>query len=588
MRNRNGSIAAGSLIGCLLLASLLVLPVLAADGRPAATNSIGRGGNGTQLAAPAVSAAQLLQCLLGPDVSYSNAVLSAAPAAAGTFTGGLSVIGFDSGIILSSGDISTLTGPNLGDDTSTISNTPGDTDLQSLVPGYVTYDAAVLEFDFTCDTAQQVVFQYVFGSEEYNEYVDTVYNDVFGFFLNGVNIALTPVGCSGAGIPVSINNVNCGNPYVGSGPNCDCFRNNDLTDGGGTINSELDGLTQVFFATGTIQAGTNHIKIAIADCGDQVLDSDVMIRCQSFTCGTAPVTGACCLPSGQCVTLTSADCAANGGTYQGDYSPCVPTPCGVTFGACCFADQTCAVLAPDFCEASGGDYVGDGTLCTPNPCGAATGACCHGDGLCDITDPFGCPGVYMGDFTSCDPNPCSGLTGACCADVGACEIKVLGLCNDTFLGVGTTCDPNPCFDIVGACCGDFGQCTITLEADCGDIYMGDRTSCDPNPCDSPTSGVDPMGDAGRTLVLGVPYPVPSRGQFEVTWSLPQGGSVSLTVWDAAGRLRATLFDGSRDAGPDHGRFTLQDSEGAALPSGVYWLKLSASGRVATQKVVLAN
>ena len=113
-----------------------------------------------------------------------------------------------------------------------------------------------MEFDFTCSTSQDVVFQYVFGSEEYNEYVDSPFNDVFGFFLNGVNIATVPGICSSPGIPVAINNVDCENPYNPPlGPNCDCYRNNDLSDGGGVIDTELDGLTQVFYATAAIQPG---------------------------------------------------------------------------------------------------------------------------------------------------------------------------------------------------------------------------------------------------------------------------------------------------------------------------------------------
>jgi len=456
-----------------------------AEERPRGTNYLSAKGGGNRLAGPTTDLTQLLQCLVGPDVLVSNATLSAAAHAAGTFAGALGVIGFDQGIILSSGDVQTLSGPNLGDSTSTVNLSPGDPDLEGLIPGYTTFDSVVLEFDFTCTSAQQVVFQYVFGSEEYNEYVNSPFNDVFGFFLNGANIAMAPAGCSSAGAPVSINNVNCGNPYVGAGPNCNCFRNNDLDDGGGSIDTELDALTQVFHATGTILAGTNHIKIALADAGDQVLDSDVMIRCQSFTCGAPPVTGACCLPAGPCVTLTSADCAANGGTYHGDNSSCVPSPCTASSGACCLPNQSCEVESLDSCAAAGGVYQGDLTACVPNPCGAAIAACCFGSSSCELTDPFSCIGTYLPLVASCDPNPCADLTGACCADAAICEVGTLAQCGgDTFLGIGTTCDPNPCDAIVGACCADSGSCQITLENQCtgGDTYMGNRTVCDPNPC----------------------------------------------------------------------------------------------------------
>ena len=48
-------------------------------------------------------------------------------------------------------------------------------------------DAAVLEFDFvpTDDTVQ---FRYVFGSNEYLTWINSMFNDVFGFFVSGPGI----------------------------------------------------------------------------------------------------------------------------------------------------------------------------------------------------------------------------------------------------------------------------------------------------------------------------------------------------------------------------------------------------------------
>jgi hypothetical protein len=233
---------------------------------------------------------QLVQSLLGPGVTASNIVLNGAPIAAGAFQGGLAAVGIDSGIVLSSGDIASVLGPNTADDTSTVNNTPGDPDLNTLTTS-PTFDRCTLEFDFSCPSASQISFQYVFTSEEYNEYVNSQYNDVFGFFLNGVNIATLP-----GGISVAINNVNCGNPYNASmGGNCALYRNNSCADlpGPGTFpcvgafDTEMDGLTVVLTATGTLVPGVNHIKLAVADAGDQVLDSNVFIRGQSFVCGAA-------------------------------------------------------------------------------------------------------------------------------------------------------------------------------------------------------------------------------------------------------------------------------------------------------------
>jgi hypothetical protein len=264
---------------------------------------------------------QLLQCLLGPDVQVTNAVLTAAPGAAGLFTGGGGIIGIDQGLVLSSGNIVSLVGPNLLDDTSFDNGYPGDADLDALIPGYTTYD------DFNCPNPTVISFQYVFASEEYNEWVGSPYNDVFGFFLNGVNIAQVPAGCSDLGIPVAINNVNCQNPYSPpSGPNCDCYRCNSIPDCASPFNTEMDGLTQVYYATAQIQPGTNHMKIAIADAGDHILDSNVMLHCQSYTCAPPPATGACCI-EGECFLLGMDQCVSQGGVYQGDGVSCAPSPC---------------------------------------------------------------------------------------------------------------------------------------------------------------------------------------------------------------------------------------------------------------------
>jgi hypothetical protein len=221
----------------------------------------------------------LVNILLGGGVAVSNVTYVGTDWTAGTFSGGTGIIDFESGIILSSGDIASVVGPNQLDNVTTNNGLPGDADLDTLIPGYTTFDATVLEFDFV-PTTDIITFDYVFGSDEYNEYVNTQYNNVFGFFLNGVNVALIP----GTNTPVSINNVNGGGPIYGQNPsNSAYYRNNDLDDGGGSIDTELDGLTVVLSVVAKVNPGvTNHIKLAIADAGDQVLDSDVFIKAGSF------------------------------------------------------------------------------------------------------------------------------------------------------------------------------------------------------------------------------------------------------------------------------------------------------------------
>ncbi len=208
----------------------------------------------------------------------SNVTYTGAHIAAGTFSDTEGTVGFNNGIILSSGNIANVIGPNQSDGITVNNGLPGDSDLDGLIQNYVTYDATVLEFDFECPSVDVVSFQYVFMSDEYNEYVNTQYNDVFGFFLNGVNIALIPT----TPTPVSINNVNGGNPLGTNPSNPVYYINNDLSDGGPFHDTEMDGFTTVFYATGNLMPGVNHIKLAIADAGDRILDSNVLIKGESF------------------------------------------------------------------------------------------------------------------------------------------------------------------------------------------------------------------------------------------------------------------------------------------------------------------
>ena len=235
---------------------------------------------------PGLGAGALVDNLMGTGVTYSNAGYTGAVNANGTFTGGTGVIGFESGIILSSGLATSAAGPNTSPGTSTIFSTAGDPDLNAL-GSTTTHDAAVLEFDFV-PTADTLSFSFVFASEEYNEYVNS-YNDIFAIFLDGANVAMIP----GTSTPISINNINnCVNPayYINnnsSGGSLSC----NPTAVNANLNTQFDGLTVVITLNLPITSGTNHhLKIAIADVLDESFDSAVFIKSASFNSGTPTVT----------------------------------------------------------------------------------------------------------------------------------------------------------------------------------------------------------------------------------------------------------------------------------------------------------
>ncbi len=218
-----------------------------------------------------LSAADLARTLIGANqVSIDNVQYTGAASAAGTFTGGIADgLEIENGVILSTGRIADATGPNSSTNKTTIHGSSGDADLDA-VAGSATRDAAVLEFDFT-PAGGTLSFQYIFASEEYNEFVNAGFNDVFGFFLDGVNIALVP----NTSTVVSINTIN-------RNVNSAFFKDNDF-DVGTPFGTEFDGFTAVLEARANITPGVaHHIKLAIADVSDSRFDSAVFIREGSF------------------------------------------------------------------------------------------------------------------------------------------------------------------------------------------------------------------------------------------------------------------------------------------------------------------
>lgn len=261
-------------------------------------------------------AAQLANKLVGYGVTISNPTLDCGSVnttdyGSGIFTTVTSNLGLDSGIVLTSGVAATsgtATGVNgpVGSFASNVPNWPGDPDLNLLING-TTYDRCVLEFDFTT-IGDTVKFNYVFGSEEYQSWTCTTFNDVFGFFLSGPgvtgpysnsskNLALVPGSTT---CPVAISTIFCPNSAGCCNTTQYCFGN---TPGCGAYNAANN--TCAYFvcngatAPGTvtyqgftvpltavnpvIPCSTYHIKMAVADKSDHILDSGFFLQAGSFS-----------------------------------------------------------------------------------------------------------------------------------------------------------------------------------------------------------------------------------------------------------------------------------------------------------------
>jgi gliding motility-associated-like protein len=239
--------------------------------------------------------------LLGTGVTASNIVFT--PGAnsntqIGYFNGSNSNIGLDSGIVLSSGNVldampNSFVGgvgnfnPMVYPDLLNVANSVPPLINQAFNVSGV-FDVAVLEFDFV-PSSDTVKFRYVFGSDEYQTFINSNYNDVFGFFISGPgingpyagnsqNIAVVPN--SNPPLPITISSVQpaLNGQYYIDNPN-------NTTVG-------LNGFTTVFTAMSPVTCGlTYHIRIAIADGSDASLDSKVFLEANSFSSQGVQLTG---------------------------------------------------------------------------------------------------------------------------------------------------------------------------------------------------------------------------------------------------------------------------------------------------------
>jgi outer membrane protein OmpA-like peptidoglycan-associated protein len=275
-----------------------------------------------------LTAKQLVEkLLLGQGVKVGKITYSGNKMAIAHYTATNLPIDLKEGILLCTGNVFDAIGPNTYPytttgflDVKTQRKLKGDKDLNRIAHN-MSYDGAVLEFDFI-PLGNKISFTYCFGSEEYPEYVDSRYNDVFGFFINGPkyrnkNLATLPLSIT----PVTVNSINQHenkNAFIDNDfftdvkpikalPNDskvkkDNKSSNSISDGNleivykinhkklKKINPNLvkylqyDGFTKSLVAWCYVTPyQIYHIKIAIGDVGDNTYDSGVFLSANSFT-----------------------------------------------------------------------------------------------------------------------------------------------------------------------------------------------------------------------------------------------------------------------------------------------------------------
>jgi len=264
---------------------------------------------------PGATATQLASNIVAPGITVTNATLNCAQTACGTWTGNLQAGGSqlsNGGIVMTSGSAANADGPNAtGSSSTAVAGYDFSDPHLTTQPGAgnpaPNKDNCLLEFDMRPSCAAFNV-NFVFGSEEYPEFVTGSFNDGFGIFITGpnpaggnynnYNVARLPNGQL-----VSIDNVNANtNTQYYNTNNTSVIQYDGYTDG---LTAQLS----------VIACSTYHVKIVIADAGDESYDSGLFLGVGSFSCSSplltvntpAPICG------GQNAFLTAT--AGTTGTY---------------------------------------------------------------------------------------------------------------------------------------------------------------------------------------------------------------------------------------------------------------------------------
>lgn len=220
-------------------------------------------------------AMKMADAMFGIGITVQSASYNGAASASGIYSNGDAVAPdltpSDTGVILSTGNASHVTNStgaaNVTAGRSTNHKTAGDDDL-STISGQKTFDAALFEAAFIPE-GSMLSMQMVFGSEEYLQFVNSGFNDAVGVWVNGKPASLT-VGTGDITIN-NINDVSNSNLYI------------DNPTGSGTYNTEMDGFTVTLTLKAPVVPGqVNSIKIGIADGGDGLYDSNLLIAGNSI------------------------------------------------------------------------------------------------------------------------------------------------------------------------------------------------------------------------------------------------------------------------------------------------------------------
>ena len=241
---------------------------------------------------PTTDANTLAKALLGPGIKLTSATFQGYDGGSGTFTGGPQ--GVPDAIVLTTGDV---THPNPPSSEGLAQNVPGFARCDALSGG-TSYDAAVLTLQVELQSGYGgFSSKFVFATDEYPEYVGSQFNDVFGIWVDGTQIAF-----DNKNSPITVNG-----PFFKSGE--------VLTPpGSGTTYGGSSQLLQAGYAS---TAGSHTVEIAVCDIADRIRDSAVFLTLSGCTDAAACNNG---------TTVASNSTTTPSGNSTGYYTSTTPAP----------------------------------------------------------------------------------------------------------------------------------------------------------------------------------------------------------------------------------------------------------------------
>jgi len=216
-------------------------------------------------------AEDMANTIFGDGVQVIGASYTGDIDSAGIYTNGDSVAPgvtpSDTGVILSTGNAESFTNSagsgdaNQNTNTSTNTSGPNNNADFNAATGALTRDAAFLDVDFIPD-GDVMTMQFVFASEEYPEFQNSIYQDFVGVWVNGTLV------------PMEVGNGDTDPGNINTANNINMFVDNSDSD----FNTEMDGFTLTLTLTMPVNAGqVNSIRIGIADVSDNSYDSNLLI-----------------------------------------------------------------------------------------------------------------------------------------------------------------------------------------------------------------------------------------------------------------------------------------------------------------------